>query len=37
MLNDQNKFFDISRACYARNGFTNTYLAKQFEKKNLKI
>ena len=33
MLRGQNKFFDGSKAQHTKSGFTNPYLAKEFEKK----
>ena len=33
MLKAQNKFFDGSKAHQTKSGFTNPYLAKEFEKK----
>ena len=33
MLRGQNKFFYRSKAYHAKGGFTNSYLAKEFEKK----
>ena len=33
MLKGQNKFFDKSKAHHTKSGFTNPYLAKEFEKK----
>ena len=33
MLRGQNKFFYRSKAYHATGGFTNSYLAKEFEKK----
>ena len=33
MLRGQNKFFDGSKAHHTKSGFTNPYLAKEFEKK----
>ena len=33
VLKVQNKFFDRSKAHHAKSGFTNSYLAKEFEKK----
>ena len=35
MLRGQNKFFDGSKAQHTKSGFTNPYLAKEFEKKKL--
>ena len=32
MLRGQNKFFDGSKAQHTKSGFTNPYLAKEFEK-----
>ena len=37
MFKVPNKFFYSSEAYYDKNGFTNPYLAKQFEKKSLQI
>jgi len=33
MLGGQNKFFDRSKAHQVKSGFTNSHLAKEFEKK----
>ena len=35
MLRGQNKFFYRSKAYHAKGGFTNSYLAKEFEKKKV--
>ena len=35
MLRGQNKFFYRSKTYHAKGGFTNSYLAKEFEKKKV--